>query len=273
MLWLSPALWRECFSLVSRDVLPFVSRTPKAREPTSSFLIIKRPQSHAGEGTTPALRMLVVEWFPMLTSPKKARWICVVFMLFSTGCSRTLSRNAAASQIRAALLASSNARMDCRIYPVSDGAFGNYPPLNNDAKAMKCLQLMFGSQTWKGLYNLQWARPKVVETPQYGEGRWQCQLEWTDEGKKITPNWRRDKNGWWLVPMATRELVQVTGIQQVEQFGEAQVEYKWRWSPVKVSKDYIARLCPSLDTKIDVEHATFTKFDDGWRLKSVSLNW
>jgi amidase len=39
MLWLSPALWRECFSLVSRDVLPFVSRTPKAREATSSFLI------------------------------------------------------------------------------------------------------------------------------------------------------------------------------------------------------------------------------------------
>lgn len=99
-------------------------------------------------------------------------------------------------------------------------------------------------------------------------------LGYTDDKGDLTEKGLTEKNDWiaasmvgdYEVPLATRKLVEITGIGELQ--GETgafvEVQYTWKWSPV----NEIATLM-KLDERTNTGSAAFRKFDDGWRLDSV----
>ena len=108
-----------------------------------------------------------------------------------------------------------------------------------------------------------------------------CHLALTPEGKRRSSQWRYVKNdafvigsvhGWlqpfsgaWEIPIASAQLVAVTGV--VADNLNARAEFTWRL----VAND-LGRLAPgslaTLGPVVQTGYAQFTKYDDGWRLRS-----
>jgi hypothetical protein len=99
-------------------------------------------------------------------------------------------------------------------------------------------------------------------------------LGYTDEKGGLTEKGISEKKNWipssmsedYEVPLATRELLEITGIGELQ--GETgafvEVQYTWKWSPV----NEVGTLM-KLDEKTNAGSAAFRRFDDGWRLDSV----
>lgn len=121
----------------------------------------------------------------------------------------------------------------------------------------------------------------------------------TDEGRSASGDWQQSDGGW-MIPVARRELVEVTGLTAGE--GEAKmarVEYTWRWKPLGLgtnfdttSDDY-QRLPESVRRspggtsfadalkgvgavtffeggKLQKGASTLQRYDDGWRVAGDS---
>lgn len=118
----------------------------------------------------------------------------------------------------------------------------------------------------------------------------------TDKGRSASDEWQRAGNGW-TIPIAQRELVEVTGLTGVE--GEAKTaraEYTWRWQPTEIGKYFdtsrrehqglpessrrtlggvsMADMMRQLggvtvfdSSKMQNASASFRLYDDGWRLE------
>ena len=118
----------------------------------------------------------------------------------------------------------------------------------------------------------------------------------TDKGRSASGEWQRSGDGW-AVPIARRELVEVTGLTGGE--GEAKTasaEYTWRWQPTEIGKyfdtsspehqglpDTIRRNLGGVSMadvmrqlggvvvfdggKPQTATASFRLYDDGWRLE------
>jgi hypothetical protein len=117
----------------------------------------------------------------------------------------------------------------------------------------------------------------------------------TEAGRSASKDWQQQSGGGWEIPVARRELVEVTGLTGGE--GEsktAKVEYTWRWRPVgagtyfdTASADY-RKLSDSLrnpggqsfadvlrdagkviffdSSTTQTGAATLRLYDDGWRI-------
>ena len=118
----------------------------------------------------------------------------------------------------------------------------------------------------------------------------------TGQGRSASGEWQ-ESGGGWIVPIARRELVEVTGLTDGE--GEAKTaraEYTWRWQPTEFGKyfDTSRREHQSLpesirrnlggvsmadvlrqlggvivfdSSKTQTASASFRLYDDGWRLE------
>lgn len=118
----------------------------------------------------------------------------------------------------------------------------------------------------------------------------------TDEGRSASGKWQRSGDGW-TIPIAQRELVEVTGLTGGE--GEAKTasaEYTWRWQPTEIGKyfdtsrpehrglpesirrnlggvsmaDVLRQLGEVVvfdSGKNQTGSASFRLYDDGWRLE------
>ena len=77
--------------------------------------------------------------------------------------------------------------------------------------------------------------------------------------------WLQPFSGAWEIPIASAQLVAVTGV--VADNLNARVEFMWRL----VAND-LGRLAPgslaTLGPVVQTGYAQFTKYDDGWRLRS-----
>jgi len=103
-------------------------------------------------------------------------------------------------------------------------------------------------------------------------------LTLTEKGMSESRGWRQDGNTWYI-PQANREFIEVTGITKPQgrpvAMGEmAEVEYTWKWVPTEFG-EALQRSVPEYQidsAKIHEGLARFQLYDDGWRLKSLSLN-
>lgn len=121
----------------------------------------------------------------------------------------------------------------------------------------------------------------------------------TYEGRSASREWQQSAGGW-SIPIARRELVEVTGLVGGE--GEsktARAEYTWRWQPTGVGKSFdtsrrqhqtlpemirqnlggasmadVMRQAGSVivfdGSKAQTASASFRLYDDGWRLDKPS---
>ncbi|MBV9925642.1 MAG: hypothetical protein JOZ96_11545 [Acidobacteria bacterium] len=118
----------------------------------------------------------------------------------------------------------------------------------------------------------------------------------TDKGRSASDEWQRAGNGW-SIPIARRELVEVTGLTGGEGGDKtARAEYTWRWQPTEIGKyfdtsrqehqslpedirrnlggvsmaDVLRQLggVISFDSgKMQTASASFRLYDNGWRLE------
>lgn len=106
-------------------------------------------------------------------------------------------------------------------------------------------------------------------------------IVFTEEGRRASAQWKSRKEqepygGFrfdaphselgtayqWEVPVATAEIMSVTGIVQKPDSTRAEVEYEFRWRPTEFA--WLDR--KGIDEMPQTRTATFTKYDDGWRL-------
>jgi hypothetical protein len=89
--------------------------------------------------------------------------------------------------------------------------------------------------------------------------------------------WRTDSErpGLRLVPVATRRVIDVAGIQQDE--SDAQVQFRWHWELTKLGGALIASAPRSREllsqkyTSADrVGSAYLRRWDDGWRVERIT---
>ena len=91
----------------------------------------------------------------------------------------------------------------------------------------------------------------------------------TTKGEKESANWEYTSNFWgtWYdIPVTKREVVEVTGISEPKaDDNSAQATFTWRWQPInEIGKGLDVNESNTNGT------ATFQKFDDGWRVVTVS---
>ncbi|MBV8855357.1 MAG: hypothetical protein JOZ02_00200 [Acidobacteria bacterium] len=120
----------------------------------------------------------------------------------------------------------------------------------------------------------------------------------TDNGRSASREWQQSGGGW-VIPIARRELVEVTGVAGGE--GESKVaraEYTWRWQPTEIGKSFdtskrehqslpdtirqnlgrvsmadvmrqAGRVIVFDSSKTQTASASFRLYDDGWRLEKL----
>lgn len=118
----------------------------------------------------------------------------------------------------------------------------------------------------------------------------------TGEGRSASQEWQQSGGGW-TIPIARRELVEVTGLAGGEgDFKTAHAEYTWRWQPTEVGKNFdtarrehqslpetirqnlggvsmadvmrqAGRVIVFDGSKSQTASASFLLYDDGWRLE------
>lgn len=60
----------------------------------------------------------------------------------------------------------------------------------------------------------------------------------TDKGRSASSQWQQSGDGW-MIPVANRELVEVTGMTGGEgESKQAQVEYTWKWQPTEAGASF-----------------------------------
>jgi hypothetical protein len=99
--------------------------------------------------------------------------------------------------------------------------------------------------------------------------------KYTAKGEAAKVNWKRyaiEGYGYetWFVPVAERELVEVTGISEPQNPTEALAEatFTWHWKPNEIGKEMNV---PHLGKTVYTGAATFKKFDDGWRVQRLEF--
>jgi hypothetical protein len=98
------------------------------------------------------------------------------------------------------------------------------------------------------------------------------QVRLTERGKTESKNWRNDgfccENGnKWAIPVAKRELLDVTGVSQ-QPPNSAGVEFTWRWTSIgeifKLEEGEVSTHSGSVICKL---------YDDGWRVSRQMDAW
>lgn len=99
--------------------------------------------------------------------------------------------------------------------------------------------------------------------------------KYTAKGEAAKVNWRRyaiEGYGYetWYVPVAQRELVEVTGISEPQDPTVALTEatFTWHWKPNEIGT---AMNVPHLGKTTYTGRAVFQKFDDGWRVQRLEF--
>ena len=120
------------------------------------------------------------------------------------------------------------------------------------------------TENWQKLIAAGYLRAEnhTIRLTPFSSEQVECIAVLTDAGREATRT-----QGWisegpdWRIPVAKRSLVAVTGITQPGE-NAAYVEFTWKW----------AAFNPVLsgDEPIQAGHATFTLFDDGWRLTGAN---
>lgn len=114
------------------------------------------------------------------------------------------------------------------------------------------------------------------------DGWWtkEYSVELTPRGKEAATTWTKtaDKPHWcteaapssavFLIPLAKRELVGVTGITGEPGDKSAQVEFDWKWTPTKGS-DILSGKVPSNEIRHGKAEAQL--YDDGWRITALEM--
>jgi hypothetical protein len=120
----------------------------------------------------------------------------------------------------------------------------------------------------------------------------------TDKGRSASREWQQSGDGW-TIPIARRELVEVTGLAGGEGDSKtARAEYVWRWQPTEVGKNFdtsrrehqslpeairrnlggvsmadvmrqVGRVIVFDSSKTQTASASFRFYDDGWRLEKL----
>lgn len=94
-----------------------------------------------------------------------------------------------------------------------------------------------------------------------------CEAELTQEGRRQSSQWKAAETPLggrptWTIPIADRELVEITGIIGADK-EQAAVEYTWKWVPNNVGRELPGKY---VDLEPQKNQATFRKYDDGWRM-------
>jgi hypothetical protein len=122
----------------------------------------------------------------------------------------------------------------------------------------------------------------------------------TDEGRSASREWQQSGGGW-AIPIARRELVEVTGLTGGEgKSKEARAEYTWRWQPTEIGKSFdtsgreyqslpemirqslggasmadmmrqVGRVIVFDSSEAQMAYASFRLYDGGWRLDKPSI--
>lgn len=114
------------------------------------------------------------------------------------------------------------------------------------------------------------------------DGWWtkEYSIELTPRGKEAASAWTKtaEKPTWcteatpgatvFLIPLAERELVGVTGITSNPNEKSAVVEFDWKWAPTKGS-DILPEKVPSNEIKHG--RAAAQLYDDGWRITELDM--
>ncbi len=117
----------------------------------------------------------------------------------------------------------------------------------------------------------------------------------TDKGRTASRQWQQSGDGW-TIPVAKRELVEVTGLTGGEaESKQARVEYTWKWQPTEAGASFdvsgqafqslpasvrqnlggasfsdmlrsAGQSIPFDSSKTHKETATLQLYDDGWRM-------
>lgn len=90
-----------------------------------------------------------------------------------------------------------------------------------------------------------------------------CIVSLTEKGKTVSKQWQSSGNGW-QVPLAQRQLVEVTGLTSDAEKTSATAEFTWRWVP---EMGHIA-----VEPGIRAGAAGMRLYDDGWRVLNVAFN-
>lgn len=137
-----------------------------------------------------------------------------------------------------------------------------------------------------------------IEFPDSASSPVMVTVNLTVEGRSASREWQQSGGGW-TIPIARRELVEVTGMTGGEgEFKMARAEYAWRWQPTETGKyfDSSRREHQSLpetirqnfsgvsmadvmrqmgrgivfdSSKVQTASASFQLYDDGWRLEKT----
>lgn len=181
----------------------------------------------------------------MTTRKRSSAAVCLllVFIALASGCGRGLSRNNAAD-----LISQSNT------FITNQSA--NYQP---NLPRERLFLLM--DNTYEGDFHRALKEVGFIDS----------NLELTEAGINATKGWKMDStikgSESYSVPLAKRELVEVTGIGEIQgQSGSfIEAKFKWRWEPINdIGK------AMKLEIRVGYGSAIFRKFDDGWRLDSLS---
>ncbi len=120
-------------------------------------------------------------------------------------------------------------------------------------------------ESMKPLVKAGWLNLQILAQQNYGRI---ISASLTDKGTEQSKSWTRiprEVTGGafdeWKVPLATREISEVTGIR-TPMPSYAEVEYTWRASPTKTGQ-----LLGIALTEPESDKAVFVRYDDGWRMK------
>lgn len=111
--------------------------------------------------------------------------------------------------------------------------------------------------------------PRSYSEQMLGGGPKSCSATFTPEGRRDSAAWRSEDMLFqpiWSIPIATRQLIQVSGVSQPQGSVEAVATFTWRWVPNRVGQ-----ALGGVDTRIYSSNAVFRLYDDGWRLENLQL--
>lgn len=108
---------------------------------------------------------------------------------------------------------------------------------------------------------------------------WHVQVTPAGEKAFQSVNGNLDADNNWFVPLATREMVSVTGISTNENIAQADFAWKWKMNSLGLlfaTGDYSAELAAEPGKLViysgdESNTAIFKKWDDGWRLERLNL--
>jgi hypothetical protein len=170
--------------------------------------------------------------------------LTILLVVISAGCSGQLSRSTAGSQIsKHEKFPSTNTLTFYRGLATQIDADSDQGKL---ARALTSLGYM-GEDGW------------LTEKAVKAKAQWK---------QKDIPIWPAGSDTQYEIPLGERELVEVTGLSEIEGPGGTymQANFTWRWAATSdVGKEM------EIGKNLQDGKALFQKFDDGWRVQNVKF--